>query len=83
MIYLDNSATTPLCDSAKEAIKLAMDCYFGNPSSLHFEGDKARDLIESARKNVMSALGAKSGKLIFTSCGSEASQQRYNRCRCK
>jgi len=72
MIYLDNSATTPLCDKAKEAIISAMDCY-GNPSSLHYEGDSARALIEKSRKSVINALGAKSGKLVFTSCGSEAS----------
>lgn len=72
MIYLDNSATTPLCDSAKKAINRAMDCY-GNPSSLHYAGDSARSLIESARRSVMNALEAKNGKLIFTSCGSEAS----------
>ncbi len=72
MIYLDNSATTPLCESAKEEITNCLEC-FGNPSSLHAMGDDARRRLESARSSVMKALGAKSGKLIFTSCGSEAS----------
>ncbi len=72
MIYLDNSATTPLSDGVKSAIIEALDCY-GNPSSLHFEGDKARRALASARGEIMKALGARSGKLIFTSCGSEAS----------
>jgi len=72
MVYLDNSATTPLCEGAKQAVLSASECY-GNPSSLHFEGDKARALLESSRASVLKALGTKNGKLIFTSCGSEAS----------
>ena len=72
MIYLDNSATTPLSDAVKSAIIEALECY-GNPSSLHFEGDKARRALVSARNEIMRGLGARNGKLIFTSCGSEAS----------
>lgn len=72
MIYLDNSATTPLCESAKAEITNCLEC-FGNPSSLHAMGDAARRKIDFARSAVMKALGAKSGKLVFTSCGSEAS----------
>ncbi len=72
MIYLDNSATTPLSEGVKSAIIEALECY-GNPSSLHFEGDKARRAVSSARNDIMRALGARNGRLIFTSCGSEAS----------
>ena len=74
-IYLDNSATTALCESAKEKMREAMDCY-GNPSSLHSVGLRARDLVEEARTNLARSLGvrlgATSGKILFTSCGSEA-----------
>ncbi len=72
MIYLDNSATTALSDEVKSAMTAAMECY-GNPSSLHSQGDIARRELTRSRATVMSALGAKNGKLIFTSCGSEAS----------
>ncbi len=74
MIYLDNSATTPLCSAAKEKINEAMEC-FGNPSSLHSIGFDAERLREEARSSVMKALGVRkfSGdKLIFTSGGTEA-----------
>ncbi len=72
MIYLDNSATTVLSEEVKSAMTAAMECY-GNPSSLHAEGDLARRELTKARSAVMAALEAKNGKLIFTSCGSEAS----------
>lgn len=72
MIYLDNSATTELSEKAKSAMMAAMECY-GNPSSLHSLGFEANKLLSAERAAVMSSLGAKSGKLIFTSCGSEAS----------
>ncbi|MBQ9761138.1 MAG: aminotransferase class V-fold PLP-dependent enzyme, partial [Clostridia bacterium] len=74
-IYFDNSATTSLCASAKQKMIEAMDCY-GNPSSLHSEGLASRELVEAARANVARSLGvrlnAAGGKIIFTSCGSEA-----------
>ncbi len=72
MIYLDNSATTALSNEVKAAMTAAMES-FGNPSSLHSAGDIARRELAVARAKVASSLGAKNGKLIFTSCGSEAS----------
>ena len=74
-IYLDNSATTPLSDAAKKAMCEAMEVY-GNPSSLHTAGLSAEKIVRTARENVASALGIRNlrdAKLIFTSCGSEAS----------
>ncbi len=70
-VYLDNSATTPISEAAKAKISEAVECY-GNPSSLHDVGLKAEKLLSEARKNILSALGAKSGELVFTSCGTEA-----------
>ncbi len=74
-IYLDNSATTPLCDAAKIKITETMEI-FGNPSSLHPAGQAARKLIEDARKEIAATLGLRGtltpGQIIFTSCGSEA-----------
>ena len=74
-IYLDNGATTPLCDAAKAKIVDAMET-FGNPSSLHPAGQAARKLVEDARREVAATLGVRGPvrpeQLIFTSCGSEA-----------
>ena len=75
IIYLDNSATTPLCPEAVAAMQEAM-AVFGNPSSLHGVGQEAHALLARARGQVAAALGVKSpkpGELIFTSCGTEAS----------
>jgi len=74
-IYLDNSATTPLCPEAMTAMTEAMGA-FGNPSSLHGMGQEAHTLLNRARADVGAALGVKAVKpneLIFTSCGTEAS----------
>lgn len=72
MIYLDNSATTELSESVKRTLTATMECY-GNPSSLHSRGLEARAILRDARAAVATALGERRGKLIFTSCGSEAS----------
>lgn len=77
-IYLDNSATTPLCDEAAKKMEYVAKNIYGNPSSLHTLGMNAEKEIEEARKNIFSAMGAsKYGKvkpqmLVFTSSGTEA-----------
>ena len=74
MIYLDNSATTPLSPAAVEAMRSAMET-FGNPSSLHAVGQAAHALLARARGQVAGALGVKNpkpGELIFTASGTEA-----------
>lgn len=73
-IYLDNSATTRLSDAAKGAILDAIEKY-GNPSSVHSVGLEANRILSDSRSAVCEALGvrgARSGELIFTGGGSEA-----------
>ena len=74
-IYLDNSATTPLCTAAKEKILAVLENY-GNPSSLHSKGQAAHAVLEEARREILTSLGVRAsmgaGQLFFTSCGSEA-----------
>lgn len=71
-IYFDNAATTQVdTDVAELACKVMCEQY-GNASSLHSKGVQAQLVMEHAKKQVMTALGAKSGKLIFTSGGTEA-----------
>lgn len=71
-IYLDNAATTPLDPEVFDAMKPFMLEDFGNPSSTHAHGRKARSAIESARKKIASLLNCTPGEIIFTSGGTEA-----------
>lgn len=71
MIYLDNSATTPLSDSAKNKIKEMLDI-FGNPSSLHSEGLRAEKEVTLAREIIAKSLMARSDEVYFTSSGTES-----------
>lgn len=71
MHYLDNSATTPLCQEAITAMTNAM-ARFGNPSSLHALGAEALMALDNARQNISAFLGCEAKELYFTSCGSEA-----------
>ena len=71
-IYLDNGATTRTCPEAAEiALKVMCEDY-GNPSSTHKKGREAKAVLDHARAQIMAALGAKDGELVFTSCGSES-----------
>ena len=77
MIYLDNSATTPLTPAVKEAMIGAMDV-FGNPSSLHSAGLEAEKLVRKAREQVYQALSIRNPdgyRIFFTASGSEANNQ--------
>jgi len=70
-VYLDHNATTPLRSEARAAMIAAMDVV-GNPSSVHAEGRAARALVEKARAQVASALGADGADVVFTSSATEA-----------
>ncbi len=74
MIYFDSAATTVLSQSAVDAANEAMKI-FGNPSSLHSAGIQAKKIIDTARKQVATALYCKPEEIIFTSCGSESNNQ--------
>lgn len=71
-IYLDHAATTPLHPKVKEAMADTLEA-FGNPSSLHSEGRKSKQIIDQAREKVSRALGCEFAEIIFTSGGTEAS----------
>jgi len=70
-IYFDHNATTPLHPEVKKAIIGAMD-EFGNPSSLHEDGRRARVLIENARAQVAALINAEPEEIMFVGSGSEA-----------
>jgi cysteine desulfurase len=73
MHYLDHSATTPLIPEARDAILAALDDEtFGNPSSVHAFGRRAREIVEIARERVAGAIGASPSEIVFTGGGTEA-----------
>ncbi|MDP6922606.1 MAG: cysteine desulfurase family protein [Lutibacter sp.] len=71
-IYLDNAATTPVLPEVTKVIVEAMNTVYGNPSSVHQVGRKARTLIETARKNIAKHFQVSAHEILFTSGGSEA-----------
>jgi len=71
-IYLDHAATTPIAKEVWEAMREASEDAFGNPSSIHSYGRKARKLLDEARSVIAQSIGAKEKEIIFTSGGTEA-----------
>lgn len=74
-IYADNAATTMISNTAKKAVIDTMENFYGNPSSLHTTGQRAKEVLEKARKDVAECLGADFKEIYFTSGGSEADNQ--------
>lgn len=72
VIYLDHNATTPLLPQAWDAMRPLMAETFGNPSSAHAAGRKARQALEDARETVARLLGAQPDEVTFTSGATEA-----------
>lgn len=71
-VYVDNAATTAMSDIAVEAMRPYLQGIYGNPSSLHSVGQRAKEELESARAVVADCLGALPREIYFTSGGSEA-----------
>ena len=72
-IYLDHNATTPLHPAVLEAMIESLQEHWGNPSSGHIHGRRAKAAMEEARAEVAALIGARPGEIIFTSGGTEAS----------
>lgn len=72
MIYLDNSATTPLAPEVAEIISQTLINTYGNPGSIHQLGREAKQLMNKSREVISSSLGCKPTELYFTSGGSES-----------
>lgn len=71
-IYLDYNATTPLDPAVIEVMRPYLESHFGNPSSGHAYGVRARQAVETARQQVARMLGARPDEIVFTSGGSES-----------
>jgi len=71
-IYLDHNATTPLDPRVLDAMLPFLRDDYGNPSSLHWFGQRARGAVEEARARVAELLAADPAEIVFTSGGSES-----------
>ncbi len=71
-IYLDHAATTPLRAEALQAMLPYLQEAFGNPSSIHAVGQRARKALEDARDVVAKALECRANEVVFTSGGTES-----------
>ena len=74
-VYADNAATTPVHAKAAEAMLACLKEEYGNPSSLHTVGQRAKELLDQARADVAACLGAGAREIYFTGGGSEADNQ--------
>ncbi|MBA1393927.1 aminotransferase class V-fold PLP-dependent enzyme, partial [Lactobacillus sp. XV13L] len=72
MIYFDNSATTKVDPAVLATYDQVAQNIWANPSSLHKLGDRAYQLLESARKQIAGLLGTKQDEIFFTSGGTES-----------
>jgi cysteine desulfurase len=72
VIYLDANATTPLHPEVRAVMLPLLGEVFGNPSSVHSEGQRARSEVDRARERCARVLGVQPKELVFTSGGTEA-----------
>ncbi len=70
--YFDNAATTPMKEQAIQTYASVAKTYFGNPSALHQEGIKAKELLEGLRQTTANHLDVPSNSIFFTSGGTES-----------
>ncbi|MDI6757022.1 MAG: aminotransferase class V-fold PLP-dependent enzyme, partial [Endomicrobiia bacterium] len=68
----DYNATAPVHPLVAKEMGLYLAKYFGNPSSAHYYGVKAREAVEKARRRVSGFLGSRSEEIVFTSGGAES-----------
>src|SRR6266571_4701840 len=71
-VYFDYNATTPLDAAVREAMLPFLGEIWGNPSSVHQMGRKARAILDEARDRAAEVLGCKPSEVIFTSGGTES-----------
>jgi cysteine desulfurase len=71
-IYLDYNASTPIAPEVAAVMLGLLTEAYGNPSSSHWAGTPAREIVERARCQIADLLGCEAGEIVFTSGGSEA-----------
>jgi cysteine desulfurase len=76
-IYFDNNATTRPLPEVREEVLKVMDSEFGNPSSAHSAGERARRHVAHARKQLAELIGSDTSKITFTGSGTEANNMAF------
>lgn len=71
-IYLDHAASTPVDERVLDAMLPYFSEHYGNPSSMHYFGQRAEAAVEAAREAMAGCLGASPSEIVFTACGSES-----------
>ncbi len=71
-IYLDHNATTPVAPDVAAAVAAALVDEYGNPSSVHHFGQRAKAALDTAREAVADLVGAQPAEIVFTSGGTES-----------
>jgi cysteine desulfurase len=71
-VYFDHNATTPIDDSVVDVMTHVLREDFGNPSSIHHFGQRAKGILDDARTAVADLLKAEVSEVVFTSGGTEA-----------
>ena len=80
MIYFDNAASTAVHPEVVKEMIPYFDTQYGNPSSIHQFGRKAKNAIQKARKQVAALVGAEPGEITFTSGGTESNNTIFYGC---
>ena len=75
MFYFDHSATTPLNPEVMELMNQTQKDFYGNPSSVHSAGRKAKSIVEESRFKIATAINASPDQIFFTSGGTESNNQ--------
>jgi len=71
-VYLDYSAATPVSRQVEAAMRPYFTDFFGNPSSLHAQGQKAKQALENSRQTIAKLISARAEEVIFTAGGTES-----------
>ena len=75
MYYFDHSATTPVHSEVSELMDSIQSTIYGNPSSIYSAGQKAKSVIENARRQIADSISVEPEQIIFTSGGTESNNQ--------
>ncbi|RPI92459.1 MAG: aminotransferase class V-fold PLP-dependent enzyme, partial [Spirochaetales bacterium] len=71
-IYLDHIAAAPVDPGVLAEMRPFLETHYGNPQSLHSDGQLAAEAVDAARESVAALLGAEAGEIVFTASGTEA-----------
>ncbi len=71
-IYMDHIAGTPVAPEVVEAMLPFVQGHFGNPASIHHDGEVPQDALFRSRERVARLIGAEAEEIVFTSCGTES-----------